>query len=358
MLLWTYIKRGGDFSVMFCPDEKMYITGDTAWLGWMSLFISALFRYLHFNHLAFYLFNTFLSTISVIIFYNISRIHLEKQLSLLATAVFAFNPVVFYHNNFVLKETILMLMIVSAMYSFFKAQETNLLQYKIMLLLLLPLLLTREPFCFMFLLLLAFLSKQKIKMIILPLAIILFFYMICYTNNPCFNFINSYFHSHLGNYGATKIILQHIYGQPTTITFSELFTTPALFAKYICLSIWYYIRPGMYDGVRFNCVLIPYDLFFYFMLLKSFRFRKFLRSRDKISYFYIGMVILLISLLFIIYDPHERYRDSITPLLTVLLVLNFKGWQNMNSLQNASGFTEITANLISPIGQKNRITSE
>ena len=126
MLLWTYIKRGGDFSVMLCPDEKMYIAGDTAWLGWMSLFISALFRYLHFNHLAFYLFNTFLSTISVIIFYNISRIHLEKQLSLLATAVFAFNPVVFYHNNFVLKETILMLMIVSAMYSFFKAQETNL----------------------------------------------------------------------------------------------------------------------------------------------------------------------------------------------------------------------------------------
>jgi hypothetical protein len=209
----------------------------------------------------------------------------------------------------------------------------------------------------MFLLLLAFFSKQKIKMIILSLSAILFFCMIFHNNNIFFNFIHSYLNSHLGNYGATKIILERIYGEPTAITFSELFTTPALFAKYICLSVWYYIKPGMYDGVKFNCVLIPYDLFFYFLLLKSLRFRKSLESRDKISYFYIGMVFLLISLLFIIYDPHERYRDSVTPLLTVLLVLNFKGWQNMNSLQNASDCIEITANLSAPIGQKNRITS-
>ena len=358
MLMWTFLKRGGDFSVMFCPNEKGFVAGNVSRLGWTALVTGVLFKYLHFNHLAFYLFNTFLSTISVVIFHSLARTCLDKKLSLYATAIFAFNPAVFYYNNFVLKETILMLIIVSVMYLFLKAIETNLLWHKIVLLLLLPLLLTREPFCFMFLLLFAFLPKRKMKIMILLPAVVLLFSVICYANCQDWNFISIYLHSHLGNYGATKIILRHIYGKPTVITYAELLTTPVLFAKYILLSVYYFFKPGLNDGIKLNCVLIPYDLFFYFILIASFKFRKLLCQRDKIAYSYIGIIFLLVSLVFLIYDPLERYRDSITPLLTMLLVLNFKGWQNMNCLQNASGFIEITANLIAPTDQKNRITSQ
>ena len=356
--MWTFLKRDGDFSVMFCPNEKEFVAGNVTRLGWTAIVTGVLFKYLHFNHLAFYLFNTFLSAVSVVIFQSLARTCLNKKLSLYATAIFAFNPAVFYYNNFVLKETILMLIIVSVMYLFLKALETYLLRYKIMLLLLLPLLFTREPFCFMFLLLFAFLPKRKTRMMMLLPAIILLFVIMCYANCLHWNSISRYFHSHLGNYGATKINLQHIYGKPTVITYAELLTTPVLFAKYILLSVYYFFKPGLNNGIKLNCVLIPYDLFFYFILIASFKFRKFLCQRDKIAYSYIGIIFLLVSLVFLIYDPLERYRDSITPLLTVLLVLNFKGWQNMNSLQNASDFTEITANLSAPIGQKNRITSE
>jgi len=178
MLMWTFLKRGGDFSVMFCPNEKGFVAGNVSRLGWTA------------NHLAFYLFNTFLSTISVVIFHSLARTCLDKKLSLYATAIFAFNPAVFYYNNFVLKETILMLIIVSVMYLFLKALKTNLLRYKIMLLLLLPLLLTREPFCFMFLLLFAFLPKQKMKIMILLPAVVLLFSVICYANCQDWNFIS------------------------------------------------------------------------------------------------------------------------------------------------------------------------
>ena len=348
--MWTFLKRDGDFSVMFCPNEKAFVAGNVPRLGWTAIVTGVLFKYLHFNHLAFYLFNTFLSAVSVVIFHSLARTCLDKKLSLYATAIFAFNPAVFYYNNFVLKETILMLIIVSVMYLFLKALKTNLLRYKIMLLLLLPLLLTREPFCFMFLLLFVFLPKRKMKMMMLLLAIASLLVIMCYASR--------YFHSHIGNYGATKTILRHIYGKPTVITYAELLTTPVLFAKYILLSVYYFFKPGLNDGIKLNCVLIPYDLFFYFILIASFKFRKFLYQRDKIAYSYIGIIFLLVSLVFLIYDPLERYRDSITPLLTVLLVLNFKGWQNMNSLQNASDCIEITANLIAPTAQKNRITSE
>ena len=358
MLIWTFVKREGDFSVMFCPNEKAFVAGNVPRLGWTAIVTGVLFKYLYFNHLAFYLFNTFLSAISVVIFYGLTRTCLDEKLSLSATAIFAFNPVVFYYNNFVLKETILMLLIVSVMYLFFKALKTNSMWYKIMLLLLLPLLLTREPFCFMFLLLFAFLPARKAKFMMLLPAIALFIALMRYSLFSDWDLVDKYLSSHLGNYGATRIILRHIYGKPTVITFAELLTTPVLFAKYILLSVYYFFKPGLNDGIKLNCVLIPYDLFFYFILITSFKFRKFLCQRDKIAYSYIGIIFLLVSFVFLLYDPLERYRDSINPLLTMLLVLNFKGWQNMNSLQNTSGFTEIEANLSAPIVQKNRITSE
>ena len=344
---------------MFCPNEKAFVVGNVSQLGWIAVFTSALFKYLHFNHLAFYLFNTFLSAISVFIFHKLASIHLDKKLSLFITAIFAFNPAIFFYNNFILKETILMLIVVSFMYFFFKVLETGVLGYKILFLLLLPLFTTREPFCFAFLLAFAFLPDRKAKIMMLLPVVILLSVLIYYNLFPNWDWdmINKYLCSHLGNYGATKNILRQIYSQATVITFAELLTSPVLFMKYISLSIFYYLKPGMYEGFKLNCTLIPYDLFFYFIFIKTFKYRKFLKTRDSIAYSYIGIVILLISVVFLIYDPHERYRDSVTAFIFMLLVLNFKGWQKSKSLSTVSADHDIATHCQMQSNQNHVTTS-
>lgn len=355
--MWTFLKRDGDFSVMFCPNEKAFVAGNVPRLGWTAIVTGALFKYLHFNHLAFYLFNTFLSAVSVVIFHSLARTCLDKKLSLYVTAIFAFNPAVFYYNNFVLKETILMLIIVSVMYLFLKALETNLLRYKIMLLLLLPLLLTREPFCLMFLLLFAFLPARKARFMILLPAIALFIALMCYSLFFDWDLVDKYLCSHLGNYGATKIVLRHIYGKPTVITFAELFNSPVLFAKYLLISAFYYMKPGMNDGIKLNCILIPHTLFVYVIFIKSFMYRRFLDSRYRIAYSYIGMIILLVSLILIVYDPIERYRYCVFHLVFTLLVLNFKGWQKSKLLSAVSADSDIATHCQMESNQNHVTTS-
>ena len=95
--------------------------------------------------MTFYLFNVIVSATTVIVFFYLAMICLDRKLTLYVTAIFAFNPEFAFYNNFVLKENLLILILVVAMYCFFKALETNNFIYKILFLFLLPLITLSEP---------------------------------------------------------------------------------------------------------------------------------------------------------------------------------------------------------------------
>ena len=327
ILTWTIIKRGWDFSVASFGDESFYIAGGPGMFNIAAVVIGTLFKHLHFNHLTFYLFNTALSAITVIVFYNMARICLERKLSLYITAIFAFNPEFVFYNNFVLKENLLILILVFAVYCFFKALATNASVYKILFFLLLPLIvLLREPLILMGIMPLAFFRKPMRRLIAL-----FGFFVACgllyLMSEQIRTLIESYWSSHTGNYGATKTILKDIYGVHTVVTFGEIFSSPKLFAEYFFRSFLHYIRPGWNAGVKLNLFLIPYSLFAVYVFIASFRYRKYLTSSYQTAYFIIASTIILISLILIIYDPIERYRYSVYQLGFTLLVLNLRGYQ-------------------------------
>jgi len=112
IMAWTIIKRNWDFSVTSFSNENFYRVGGPDHFSLAAVAIGAMFKYLHFNHLTFYLFNTFLSAVTVIVFFSMARTCLDRKLSLYITAIFAFNPEFVFYNNFVLKENALILIII------------------------------------------------------------------------------------------------------------------------------------------------------------------------------------------------------------------------------------------------------
>ena len=328
VMAWTAIKRGWDFSVTSFSSEIFYASGGAPGrFDIAAVVIGALFKYLHFNHMTFYLFNILLSTATVIVFYHLARTCLERKFSLYVTAIFALNPEFAFYNNFVLKENALILFIIIAMYLFFRALDTNLFGYKVFFFLLLPLIvIVREPLVLTGLLLLAFLRKSTRRFILLSGAAAVFV-LLFIMHEQSVLFFKAYWVSHLGHYGATKIILEKMYGTPTVVTFGEIFSSPSLFVNYYIRSFLYYIRPGWSAGMKLNSFLIPYTLFTVYVFIASFRYRKYLTSNYRTAYLLIASTIILISLILIIYDPIERYRYSVYQLGFTLLVLNLKGYQ-------------------------------
>lgn len=320
IMAWTIIKRGWDFSVTSFSNENFYITGGPDDFSIVAIVIGILFKYLHFNHLSFYLFNTLLSAVTVIVFFNMARVCLERKLSLYITAIFAFNPEFVFYNNFILKENIIILTIVVVMYFFFKALATNSLSYKVLFCLLLPLVpLLRKPLVLVGLLPIVFLPKCTRKLVLVSGIIAtcgLLFYILrlCWTSN-------------IGDYGATKIVLENIYGSPTAVPFSAVFGTPALLAEYLFRSFLYYIRPGWSAGMKLNSFLVPYTLLTVYLFMASLRYRHFLSPIDRRVYLAIVLIIIGVSLVIIIYDPIERYRYSVYQFGFTLFVLNLRGYQ-------------------------------
>jgi len=133
--------------------------------------------------------------------------------------------------------------------------------------------------------------------------------------------------SHLGNYGATRIILEKMYGVPTLVTFGEILSSPSLFAYYYLRSFLYYIRPGWSAGMKFNSFLVPYTLIVVYIFIASLRYRHFLSPIYRKVYLTIALIIIGTSLLIIIYDPIERYRYSVYQFGFTLLILNLRGYQ-------------------------------
>jgi len=331
MLAWTIIIRDWDFSVTSFPNERFYMSGGVREFNVAAVVIGAMFKYLYFNHLSFYIFNIVVSTVTVIVFYHLARTCLGRKFSLYLTAIFAFNPELAFYNNFVLKENLLILVIVVAMYFFFKALATNSLTYKILFCLLLPLIAAvREPLALMGLLLLAFLPKVTGRRVFLC-GIAAAFGLLCLVYGQFTVLFRSYWASHLGNYGITRILMEDIYGVPTVVTFGELFSSPALLAEYLARSIAYYMRPGWNAGVKLNSFLVPYTLFVVYVFVASFRYRKFLSTRYRIAYALIALTVVAISMILIIYDPVERYRYSVYQMGFALLVLNLCGYQEYSS---------------------------
>ena len=320
IMAWTAIKRDWDFSETSFSNENSYVSGDTDEFNAAAVVISAQFRYLHFNHLVFYLFNIVVSATTVIVFFNLARTGLGRKLSLYVTALFAFNPEFVFYNNFVLKENMLILVVVVAMYFFFRSLATNLLIYKILFCLLLPLIpLLRKPLILMGLLPLVFLPKCTKRLMFLS--------GIAAASGLFLVMLSSCWTSAIGNYGVTKVLFEDIYGVPTFVTFGTLFTSPVLFAEYFLRSLLYYIRPGWSAGIKLNSFLIPYTLFVVYVFLASFPHRKSLAPAYRTAYAFIALIIILVSVIFIVYDPVERYRYSVFQLAFTLLVLNLKGYQ-------------------------------
>ncbi len=327
IMAWTIINRGWDFSVTAFPNERFYASGGQREFNIAAILIGSLFKYLHINHLIFYLINVLMSTATVIVFFHLASTCLNRKLSLYITAIFAFNPELAFYNNFVLKENLLILVIIVAMYFFFKALTTNLITYKILFCLFLPLIfLLREPLIFMGILPLAFFPKPTRRFLFLWGAVATCVLIFIMHEQSAF-FLKSYYHSHIGYYGATKTIFEDIFGVPTSVTFGTLFSSPALFIEYIIRSLLYYLRPGWNAGVKLNSFLVPYTLFAVYVFLASFRFRKYLTSNYRAAYLLIAFIVIMISTLLVIYDPIERYRYSVFQLSFTLLILNFKGYQ-------------------------------
>lgn len=327
ILSWTIIKRDWDFSVTSFSNENFYMAGGPGVFNIAAIIIGAMFRYLHFNHMTFYLFNVFVSATTVIVFFYLAMTCLDRKLALYVTAIFAFNPEFAFYNNFVLKENLLILILVVAMYCFFKALEANGFVYKILFFILLPLItLIREPLVLMGLLPLAFFHKPMRRLIVLFGAMAAWG-LLYLTREKTIALVLAYWSSHIGNYGATKDILKNIYGVSTEVTFGEVFSSPSLFVNYYLRSFLYYIRPGWNAGMKLNSFLVPYSLFTIYVFTASFRYRKYLTSNYLTAYRLIAFGIILISLIFIIYDPIERYRYSVYQLGFTLLVLNLRGYQ-------------------------------
>jgi hypothetical protein len=327
IMAWTMIKRGWDFRVTSFPNERFYMSGGPDVFNLAAVVIGAMFQYLHFNHLTFYLFNVLVSSATVVIFFYLARICLDRKLALYVTALFAFNPELAFYNNFVLKENLLILVIVVAMYFFFKALTADRIMYKIGFLLLLPpVALLREPLVLMGFLPLAFFRNPARRLIFfcgIAVACGLLYLM----REPTSTLIKAYWASHLGNYGATKAIFEDIYGVPTSVTFGEVFSSPSLCAEYMLRSFLYYIRPGWNAGVKLNSALIPYTLFVIYVFIASFPLRKYLVPTYRTAYGLIALIVIALSVLLIIYDPIERYRYSVFQLAFTLLVLNLAGYQ-------------------------------
>jgi len=327
ILAWTIIKRGWDFRVTSFPNEGFYMSGGPNVFNLAAVVIGAMFQYLHFNHLTFYLFNVLISSIAVICFFHLARTCLDRKFALYVTAIFAFNPELAFYNNFVLKENLLILVIVVAMYCFFKALATNELIYKILFLILLPLIgLLREPLVLMGLLPLAFFRKPTRRLVLFS-GIAAAFGLLYLMREQAGTLIRAYWASHTGYYGATKAISEDIYGVPTSVTFGEVFSSPALFTEYFFRSFLYYIRPGWNAGLKLNSALIPYTLFVIYVFIASFPFRKYLVSIYRTAYVLIALIVIALSVILILYDPIERYRYSVFQLAFTLLVLNLKGYQ-------------------------------
>jgi hypothetical protein len=327
IMTWTIIKRGWDFSVTSFSNESFYTAGGPGRFNIAALAIGAMFEHLCFNHLAFYFFNIFLSSLTVFVFFKLARTCLNRKLSLYVTAIFAFNPEIAFYNNFVLKENMLILVIVIAMYFFFKALATDSTGYKILFCLFLPLIvLVREPLIVMGFLPLSLLPKISRRPVFLS-GVAAAFGLFCLTREQCTELYWSYWTSHIGYYGATKTIFEDIYGSPTVVTFGTLFSSPGLFTEYFIRSLLYYMRPGMNAGVKLNLFLVPYMLLVVYVFVASFPYRKYLASTCRTAYLFIGITIVLASLTIIIYDPVERYRYSVYQLGFTLLVLNLKGYQ-------------------------------
>jgi hypothetical protein len=327
IMAWTIIKRGWDFRVTAFPNERFYMSGGPDVFNLAAVVIGAMFRYLHFNHLIFYLFNVLVSSATVVVFFHLARTCLDRKLALYVTAVFAFNPEFAFYNNFVLKENALILIVVVAMYSFFKALATNSLCHRVLFCLLLPLIaLIREPLVLMGFLPLAFVKKSRRRLIILG-GIVASSILLCLMYEQCTAPVRSYWVSHLGDYGATRAIFEDIYGVPASVTFGTLFSSPRLFAEYFLRSLLYYLRPGWNAGVKLNSVLVPYTLFVVYVFAASFPYRKYLTSTYRTAYSLIALTVILISLILVIYDPIERYRYTVYQLGFTLLVLNLNGHQ-------------------------------
>jgi hypothetical protein len=327
IMAWTIVKRGWDFSVTSFSNERFYVAGGPGTFNAAAVAIGAMFRYLHFNHLTFYLFNVLVSAATVIVFFHLARTCLDRKLALYVTAIFAFNPELAFYNNFVLKENLLILVIVAAMYCFFKALATNGPLYKILFFLLLPLIaLMREPLILMGFLVLALLPKTTRRLTLLS-GMAAALALVYVTRAQCMELCKSYWESHIGFYGVTTVIFEDIYGYPTGVTFGTLFSSPALLAEYLLRSFLYYVRPGWSAGVKLNSFLVPYTLFVVYVFVASFPYRKFLTPAYRTAYAFIASVVIMTSLLIIIYDPVERYRYSVYQLGFTLMVLNFRGYQ-------------------------------
>jgi len=327
IMAWTIVKRGWDFSVTSFSNESFYMAGGPGTFNIAAAAIGTLFKYLHFNHLTFYLSNILISSLTVLVFFKLARICLDRKLSLYITAIFAFNPEFAFYNNFVLKENILILVIVIAMYFYFKALATDLPGYKFLFCFLLPLIvLMREPLILMGFLPLALLPKTTRRLTLFS-GIMAAFGLLYLAREQCAELYASYWASHIGYYGATKAIFEDIYGYPTGVTFGTLVSSPGLFAEYFIRSLLYYIRPGWNAGVKLNSFLAPYTLFVVYVFVASFRYRKYLASTYRTAYSYIAITVVLVSLIIILYDPVERYRYSVYQLGFTLLVLNLKGYQ-------------------------------
>lgn len=328
IMAWTILKRGWDFSVTAFPNERFYASGGPDVFNLAAVVIGAMFRYLHFNHLIFYLFNVLVSSTTVVVFFHLARTCLERKLALYVTALFAFNPEMAFYNNFVLKENLLILVIIVAMYCFLKALGGHGPRYTTLFLLLLPLLgLLREPLVLMGFLPLAFLRKPARRLIIFY-SVAVACSLLYLRHQEAGALIKAYWASHLGDYGATKAVLEDIYGVPTSVTFGEVFSSPGLFAEYFFRSFLYYIRPGWNAGVKLNSALIPYTLLVVYVFLVSFPFRRHLPSAYRTVYRLLVLVVIALSVILILYDPIERYRYSVFQLAFTLLILNLKGYQD------------------------------
>jgi hypothetical protein len=327
IMAWTIVKRGWDFSVTSFSNEHFYMAGGPDEFNMAAVVTGALFRHLHFTHLTFYMVNVVMSSLTVFAFFHLARTCLTRKLALYITAIFAFNPEVAFYNNFVLKENMVLLVLVVAMYFFFKALTTDGPAFKILFCLVLPLLaLLREPLALMGLLVIALLPKRAVPWAAVAALVLAYFVRI-----PCREFVQGYWFSHLGHYGITRLLLTDIYGAPTVITFGELFSTPWLFAEYFLRSLLFYIRPGWSAGVKFNTFLVPYTLFVVYVFVMSFPYRKYLPPAHLSAYLLIAVVVIVLSLIYIIYDPVERYRYSVYQLGFSLVVLNFYGYQRHRS---------------------------
>ncbi|MEX2526766.1 MAG: hypothetical protein WEA09_03950 [Gemmatimonadota bacterium] len=331
-LIFTLTRRRGDYSVQNTfANETYYTQYNPDHFNLLNRVISFAFEHGGFTPPVFYAANIMAGVGLLVLFHSFVRRTTGVSWAGWLVLALALSPEFIYYHNFVLKETLTVILTATALMALAVAVTERRVEYYLLAVVLGVVAVVNREFLVLFFLLLPLLffrgwrAWALVAVTVTGVTIAVGFGLYqAFLEGAQLRAEQVLF----GAWGNQRIIREAFMGLPTPVPYLSLFQDPTLLRTYLFHSVRLFLTPGMAGGNAINFLVVPAQVALVGLWLCSISWARNLPPSERTLWRYILMGTVVCAVGLILLDSGERYRYTLLhgPVL-VLIVLGIRGRQ-------------------------------